>query len=150
MPHVLASAPAGDHFHHGVPPRSLEVDVDHPQLRTQPAHDGRHRPLTNQPQAIPQRRHHDPGHPLVLAIEREPATPHEQQLVEVTQDTRDTPTSHGCLSMRVIGVFIRYGGQQKATSLLGTLKVKSRDLRQQVFALHRLRAAAGKRRLSRS
>lgn len=40
-------------------------------------------------------------------------------------------------------------GSRKPPLLLETLRVKSRDLRQQVFALHRLRAAAAKRRLSR-
>ncbi len=72
-----------------------EVDVDHADLGAKPAHDRRHRALSDQPQTIPQRGHDDAGDTLVVRAQREPPGLREQELIEVEDDAGDTPTRNG-------------------------------------------------------
>jgi len=148
VPEVLLSAPGCHQLDGRVPSSPFEVDVDHADLGAKPAHDRRHRALSDQPQTVPQRGDDDAGDPLVMGAQGEPSGLGEQELVEVGNDTGDTPSRDNNLRLCRVGVRGCYSRQQKATSLL-RLGSESRDLRLQVFALHRLRAAAGKRRLSR-
>ena len=148
MPEVLLPAPGCHQLDGRVPSSPFEVDVDHADLGAKPAHDRRHRALSDQPQTVPQRGDDDAGDPLVMGAQGEPSRLGEQELVEVGDDTGDTPSRDKNLRLCRVGVWGCYSRQQKATSLL-RLGSESRDLRLQVFALHRLRAAAGKRRLSR-
>lgn len=95
MPEVLLPAPGGHQLDGRVPLSPFEVDVDHADLGAKPAHDRRHRALSDQPQTVPQRGDDNAGDPLVVRAQREPPGLSEQELVEVEDDTGDTPTCDG-------------------------------------------------------
>jgi hypothetical protein len=95
MPEVLLPAPRGHQLDSRVPSSPIEVYVDHTDLGAKPAHNRRHRTLSDQPQTITQRHNDNAGDTLVVRAQREPPGLREQELVEVEDDTRDTPTSSG-------------------------------------------------------